>query len=144
MTHLESVVIGEDPRRSHWKTRALAGRSVEWEAVLVEERPNELIAWRSLEGSDVQNAGVIRFVPAPGNRGTEIHLELSYSPPAGIIGSTIAKLFGGDPGQQIQDDLYAFKQVMETGEVSRSDGNPTGGHLIKQRPARPLETGPQS
>ncbi|HET9985308.1 MAG TPA: SRPBCC family protein [Longimicrobiales bacterium] len=144
MTHLESVQVEEDGRRSHWKTRAPAGRSAEWDAELVEDIPNELIAWRSLEGSDIQNAGVVRFAPAPGNRGTEIHLELSYTPPAGVIGATIARLFGEDPGQQIQDDLYAFKQVMETGEVARSDANPRGGHLMKQRPAQPLERAPQS
>ncbi len=84
--------------------------------------PNELIAWRSLEGVDVDNAGSVRFRPAPGNRGTEVTVELNYEPPAGRIGVTIAKLFGEEPEQQVREDLRRFKQVMEAGEVPTVQG----------------------
>jgi uncharacterized membrane protein len=134
MNHLEAVqVMGE--QRSHWKAKAPAGMTVEWDAEIVEDRPNELILWRSLAGADVDNSGTVRFKPAPGGRGTEVHVELHYSPPGGVIGATIAKLFGEAPEQQVAGDLRVFKQVLETGEIVRSDAS------IHQRPhpARPPE-----
>lgn len=139
MHHLEHVeTMGS---RSHWVAKAPANRTVEWDAEIVEDVPNECIAWRSLEGSRISNAGVVRFVAAPGDRGTEIHVELSYDPPAGAAGALIAKLFGEEPHQQVRDDLRRFKQVMETGEVLRSDGSPEGigSSIIRQHPARPSE-----
>jgi uncharacterized membrane protein len=141
MYHLESVQTTGD-RRSHWKAKGPAGRSVEWDAEITEERPGELIAWRSLDGADVQNSGNVRFVAAPGGRGTEIHLEMDAATPAGKVGELIAKAFGEDPLMQAKDDLRRLKQVMETGEVVRSDGSPEGQvtrRLFKQRPAQPPE-----
>jgi uncharacterized membrane protein len=122
MSHLEAVQTTGD-RRSHWKAKAPAGMTVEWDAEIVEDRPNERIAWRSLEGASVANSGTVRFQPAPGSRGTEIHVELRYNPPGGKIGAAVAKLFGEAPDQQIGDDLRRFKQVMETGEVVHSDAS---------------------
>lgn len=120
MRHLESVTdLGDG--RSRWQVRAPAGMSVEWEAVVVEDRPNEIIAWQSIEGSDVYHRGSVRFREAPGGRGTEIHVRLRYDPPAGRLGAAVAKLFHREPGQEIADDLRGFKQVMETGEVVQSD-----------------------
>ena len=121
MRHLESVeVLGE--RRSRWRAKAPAGRTVEWEAEMVEDREDEWIAWRSLPGSQVENSGSVRFSPAPGARGTEVRVQLQYSPPAGRLGQGIAWLFGEAPEQQIHDDLHRFKQLMETGEIPLSDG----------------------
>ena len=140
MAHLESVrVTGEG--RSHWRAKGPAGRAVEWDAEIVEERPDELIAWRSLAGADVDNSGYVRFTPAPGGRGTEVRVELRYAPPGGSAGAAVAKLLGSEPGQQVLDDLRRFKQVLETGEVVRSDALPEGENLArlpKQRPARPV------
>jgi uncharacterized membrane protein len=121
MAHLESVRV-MDQRRSYWKARAPLGAAVEWVAEISEDRPNELIAWRSLEGA-VPNSGQVRFVPAPGNRGAEVHVELTYDPPGGIIGATIARLFGEEPSQQLDGDLRRFKQVLEIGEVVHSDAS---------------------
>ena len=84
-------------------------------------QPNEIIAWQSIEGSDVYHRGSVRFREAPGGRGTEIHVRLRYDPPAGRLGAAVAKLFHREPGQEIADDLRGFKQVMETGEVVQSD-----------------------
>lgn len=138
MNHLESVhVTGE--RRSHWKVKAPAGRTVEWDAEIIDDRPNELIAWRSVEGADVDNSGSVRFQAAPGGRGTEVRVELRYDPPGGKIGSTVARLFGDEPAQQVRADLRVFKQVMETGEVVRSEGN-LGGAKVMPRPAQPPES----
>jgi uncharacterized membrane protein len=132
MQHLESVTVDGDGY-SHWKAKAPAGKSVEWDAQLVADRPNEMIAWRSLPGSDVHHEGRVHFGAAPGGRGTEIHVELRYDPPAGSIGATIAKLFREEPSQQVKDDLFHFKQVMEVGEVVMSDATQRRG----PHPAQP-------
>lgn len=121
MSHLESVqTIG--PGRSRWRAKGPAGVRVEWEAEITGDRESEWIAWRSVEGSAVQHSGSVRFEHAPGARGTEVHVELQYNPPAGVLGVTVARLFGDDPAQQIREDLRRFKQLLETGEVSLSDG----------------------
>jgi uncharacterized membrane protein len=125
MKHLESVRVTGN-RSSHWVAKAPAGRTVEWSAEITEDRPNELIAWRSLEGADVDNIGSVRFERAPGGRGTIVRVEMRYSPPAGVVGATVAKLLGKDPEWQIKDDLRRFKQVMETGEVITTKGQPSG------------------
>jgi uncharacterized membrane protein len=121
MSHLESVQTIDD-RRSRWRAKGPAGLRVEWEAEIIGDRENEWIAWRSVEGSDVQQSGAVRFEHAPGARGTEVHVQLQYNPPAGVIGRAIARLFGDDPEQQIRDDLRRFKQILETGEIALSDG----------------------
>jgi uncharacterized membrane protein len=137
MKHLESVRVTGDGR-SHWVAKAPAGSSVEWDAEITEDRPNELIAWRSLEGADVDNSGSVRFEPAPGNRGTIVKVEIDYNPPGGVIGAAVAKLFGEEPGQQTQDALRCLKQVMETGEIILSDGTVWDNGLLTQRPAQPV------
>jgi uncharacterized membrane protein len=133
MRHLEDVQVIR-PARSRWKARAPAGMTVEWEAITTEDEPNEKIAWKSIEGSEVDNAGSVKFVPAPGGRGTEVHVKVNYRPPGGKITATLAKLFRKEPGQQLEDDLRAFKQVMEVGEVVVSDATMRRG---RPHPARP-------
>lgn len=123
--HLESVAI-LDGNRSHWVARAPAGRTVEWDAEVYNEKENEMIAWRSLPGADVQNAGSVWFRDAAGGRGTMVNVELQYNPPAGTLGALVAMLWGEEPGQQIQEDLHRFKQIMETGEIATTDGQPAG------------------
>jgi uncharacterized membrane protein len=138
MAHIESITV--NGRRSHWVAKAPAGMKVEWDAEIVEDRENEVIAWRSVEGSDVQHSGSVRFVRASGARGTEIRVEFTYTPPGGTFGRTIAKLFGEEPDQQVRDDLRRFKQLVETGEVSVSDG--PGLWRPAQPRARPSEARP--
>ncbi|MGI8961009.1 MAG: SRPBCC family protein [Bryobacteraceae bacterium] len=122
MKHLESVQLTGD-NRSHWKATGPGGKTVEWDAEMIDDQPNTRIAWRSLEGSDVHNSGSVQFERAPGGRGTLVRVEFQYTPPGGMIGATIAKLFGEEPGQQVDHDLRAFKQVLETGEVVKSDAS---------------------
>ena len=122
MEHLEAVDIIDD-RHSRWRARAPAGTTVEWGAEIVDDRPNELISWRSVERADVPNRGTVRFRPAPGGRGTEIHVRLQYDPPGRRIGALVAKLFGEEPSQQVKGDLRRLKQVLETGEVVHSDAS---------------------
>ena len=119
MDHLKSVTTtGEG--RSHWVAKAPAGTSVEWDAEIVEDVPDRRIAWRSLEGSTVENSGFVRFEPAPGDQGTEVYIEIDYRPPGGALGTVVAKLFGEEPNRQIGDDLRRFKQIVETGEIAVS------------------------
>ena len=134
MSHLESVQVIDD-RRSHWVANTRTGATVEWDAEITEDRPNQFIAWRSLDGADVDNWGTVRFDPAPGNRGTEVRVEIEYNPPGGALGAGIAKLFGDAPEQKIKGDLCRFKQVMETGEVVHSDASIHSG----PHPAYPSE-----
>ena len=137
MYHLESVqTTGE--RRSHWVTKGPAGTRLEWDAEITDDRPNEMIAWRSIEGSDVYNAGSVRFEPRPGGRGTIVKVDMEYYPPGGPAGTALAMLFNESPEQQIYDDLKRLKQVLETGEVLRSDGSPDGPGNVTQRAAQPL------
>lgn len=137
MDHLQSVEVIDD-RRSHWVAKAPAGTHVEWDAEIIQDLPNQEIAWQSLPDSQVPNSGVVRFIPAPGNRGTVVRVEIAYYPPAGAVGRLVAMLFGEEPGQQVKGDLTRFKEVMETGEVIRSDAAPGGYGQKMQRPAQPL------
>ena len=140
MAHLEEV-SATGPDRSHWKAQGPLGMSVEWDAEITEDLPGERIAWRSLEGARVENSGTVRFVPAPGDQGTEVHVEMLYAVPGGSVGSLLAKLLGEEPALQIKDDLRRFKQIVETGEIVRSDGSPEGQlnkRQLKPRPAHPL------
>ena len=130
MRHLDSVrVVGQN--RSHWIATAPAGSRVEWEAEIVDDRPGELISWRSLPGADVDNSGSVRFQRAPGGRGTFVRVKMEYTPLGGFFGASVAKLLGEDPDTQVQRDLYRFKQVMETGQVTTTEG---------QSAARPSST----
>ena len=113
MAHLESVRV-MDQRRSYWKAKAPLGATVEWVAEITEDRPNQLIAWRSLESADLPDAGQVRFVPASDHRGTEVHVELTHAPPGGSLGATIAKLFGEEPSRQVGADLRRFKEVLQS------------------------------
>lgn len=132
MTHLESVqVLGGG--RSHWTALGPGGVHLEWDAETVEDRTNELISWRSLPGGQVETAGYVRFRPAPGDRGTEIVVEMTYDPPGGVVGAAIAKLFGESGQEVVTRDLRAFKNVMELGEIVHSDSS----IYTKPHPARP-------
>ncbi len=125
MNHLEAV-HETGGNRSHWVAKAPAGSTVQWDAEIYNEKENELIAWRSLEGADVDNAGSVRFEADPAGRGTIVRVTLKYDPPGGTLGKIVAKLFGEAPDQQIDEDLRRFKQLMEAGETPTTDGQPSG------------------
>lgn len=125
MNHLESVRVTSE-KNSHWIAKAPAGTSVEWDAEVYNEKENELIAWRTLEGADVASAGSVHFEPSAGARGTVVRVVLKYDPPAGKLGAFVARLFGENPEQQIDEDLRRFKQLIETGEVATTEGQTSG------------------
>lgn len=123
MKHLVSVdELGAN--RSHWVATGPLGATVEWDAEVINERPGEMIAWRSVEGSQVDTAGSVHFEPAAGGRGTQIRVSLKYNPPGRVLGIGIAKLFAEDPASQIAEDLGRLKQVLEAGELATGAANP--------------------
>lgn len=109
-------------RRSHWVTKGIGGRSLEWDAEIINEVENELLGWRSLEGATVANAGSVRFEDAPGGRGTLVKVSLQYLPPGGAVGDFLAKLLGKDVSTQVESDLKRFKSMLEAGELPTSTG----------------------
>lgn len=125
MKHLESVrSISE--RQSHWVAKGPAGTTVEWDAEITDDEPNRLIAWKSLPGADVDSAGSVRFEPAANGNGTVVRVTMHYTPPAGALGTAVAKLFGEEPSQQIEGDLRRFRSIMEAGEIPTTEGQPSG------------------
>lgn len=141
MRHLTDVKE-ESNGRSLWKAEIPGGLgSVSWKAEILEDRPDEFLAWRSLPGSMIDNAGEIQFRDAPGNRGTELKVCLSYRLPAGDVGTMAGKLFNPAIEHMMKEDLRRFKSLMETGEIPRIEGQPSGriserekAQRMKQRP----------
>ena len=123
--HLISVKE-TSPTESHWVAKSPAGTTAEWDAVIVKETPNEYIAWESSPGSEIDNAGSVRFRPAPANQGTEVMVTLEYIPPVGALGALIARLYGEEPDIQVEEDLTRFKAFMETGEIPTTVNQPVG------------------
>lgn len=116
MENVDSITV-DGPDRSTWSVKAPGGRTVSWESVITDDRVGEYIAWQSVEGAEVRNAGSVEFRDTPG-RGTVVRAVIAYDPPGGAIAQLIAKLFQREPAIQARRDLRRFKQFMETGEIS--------------------------
>jgi uncharacterized membrane protein len=115
-----------DERRSRWTVAGPLGSEVQWDAEIIEDIPGERLAWRSLEGGDIDHEGVITFLTNPFGRGTEVRAMINYDPPAGVIGKVIAKVAQREPRIQLRRDLRRFKQLLETGEVPTSQAPDAG------------------
>ena len=111
---------------SHWVVSAPGSVPVEWRALIINDEPGRLIAWRSREGDQIPNAGSVRFDPAPGDEGTEVTVKLEYDPPGGRLGALVAAFTGDAAGQQVGDALRRFKALFEAGEMPTTDGQPVG------------------
>jgi len=118
MSHL--VAVEGNGGRSHWVARGPLGMAADWDAEIVNEKVDELIAWRSLPGADIDTAGSVHFRRVPG--GTEVQVILKYNPPTGKVGAAVARLFGVAPEQQIAEDLQRFKQRFEAGVTMAASG----------------------
>ncbi len=125
MKHIESVKVA-DHKRSHWIAKGPGGIRVEWDAEITADQQGELLAWSSADGADVESAGTVRFEPAPGGRGTIVWVDVYYKPPAGRAGPMVARVFGEEPSQQIDEDVRRFKWLIETGEIPTSVGQAAG------------------
>ena len=124
MNHLESVTV-TGPNRSRWVAKAPGGTTVEWDAEVYNEKEGELVAWRTLEGSQVASAGSVHFEPA-GEKATNVRVNLKYDPPGGKLGALVARLFGENPQRQIEEDLARFKEIMEGGRTAPSPNQSAG------------------
>ncbi len=123
MNHLESVEkTGE--KMSHWKAKAPLGMTVEWDAELTSDRPNERIGWVSAEGAVIPNSGVVDFRET--KRGTVVKVDMTYESPGGPIGEWVAWALGEEPSIQIAEDLRRFKALMETGMIITTEGQTSG------------------
>jgi len=115
MSHVDSIQIVND-RLSHWRVKTLPGApAVEWDAEIINDVENERIGWRSLNGADVDNTGSVEFEPTGDGRRTKLTVTLQYAPPAGRLGTAVAKWLGEDPDSKIAQDLQRFKESMEAG-----------------------------
>jgi uncharacterized membrane protein len=118
MSHLESVERITETL-SRWRAQGPGGTTIEWNAEIINDIPNHLIAWRSIEGSDVVSAGSVHFDETGGGKATRVRVRLQYSPPGGKVGAMVAKLLGSDPAKEIRGDLRHFKQLVEADEFAR-------------------------
>jgi uncharacterized membrane protein len=125
LSYLESVTV-IDERKSHWVAKGPLDMSWEWDAEIINDEPNRLIAWRSLGNADVDNAGSVTFIGGPEGRGTEVKVTIDYIPTGGRFGQIIAKALGRDPSAEIREGLRDFKRFMETGETPTTEGQPRG------------------
>jgi len=124
LPNIKSVQV--EGNQSHWTIEGPGHVTFEWNAEIHVEQEDELIAWRSLENSEVRHAGSVLFKEAPQGRGVEVQVIINYEPPGGTLGSKIAKLIGDHPEAQLEEALTRFKQLMETGEIATTIGQPTG------------------
>jgi len=124
MKHLESVTCTDD-MHSHWVAKLPGGKTVEWDSEIVNDIPNELIAWKTVGNPDVAHAGSVHFREAPQNRGTELRIVFDYEPPGAHIFAQIAKLFGHAPDALVREDLRRFKMLVESGEIATTEGQPS-------------------
>lgn len=120
MDHLHRVTERSDGT-SHWVAAGPAGLAVEWDAAIINEVENERLAWQSLPGSDVMTAGSVSFDTIRGGRSTQISVHLQYAPPAGKAGAFLASLFGREASQTVREDLRHLKQLLEAGEIPRTE-----------------------
>lgn len=126
-----------DERRSHWIMKAVdAEPPLEWDCEITEDRPGAALAWRTLNGAHVPNAGSVIFEPAPHGRGTIVRLSIHYSPVDGELTVALAKLLRQDPQSQVREDLRRFKQLLESGELATTNGQSTGRRSFIGRAAR--------
>ena len=126
MSHLQSVVQ-KNEKESEWIAKIRGGiGTLKWNAEIVKEIPNELIGWQSVENSTIDNAGKVEFYDAPRGQGTVLKVIFSYHPPAGALGEGVAKLFNPLFKTLLKEDIRAFKQVIEAGEVSTIKGQSSG------------------
>lgn len=124
LRHIDSIDEIDD-QHSRWTARLPGDVHLEWRAKLVEETPNEVLAWQSVQGSDIFNEGYLTFESVFNGQGTELHARIVYRPPAGEVGARIANFLEVVQEQFLKEDLRSFKQLMETGELATIHGQPS-------------------
>ncbi len=135
MKQLTSVEI-KSSTHSLWKWKALRGQlDVEWESEITHDVPGSKISWRAKDGSTVSHAGAVSFFELPYNRGTAVHVHLSYHPPGGAVTDFLERIVGESPQRTMQEDLRRLRQLIEAGEIPTTEGQPRGGMEPTVNPA---------
>jgi uncharacterized membrane protein len=124
-----------DERTSRWVARSVMGTKVTWDSRVTKDSP-DCIAWRSLEGGSLYHAGVVRFEPATGGRGTRVYVTMHFKVPGGRTALGLAKVLGADPRTEVREDLRRFKQLLEAGEIPTTRGQPSGRRSVFGRMTR--------
>lgn len=114
--------------RSHWVVKGPAGAKVEFDAVMTENKPNELIAWETVAESQVKHYGQVRFKEGA-REGTQVNVNMAYTPPAGVVGHAVANMFGVDPKSAMDDDLMRLKSLLEEGKTRAEGQQVTRGQI---------------
>jgi uncharacterized membrane protein len=122
-----------DERRSQWIMKAPGGARLEWIAEITEDRPGERLRWRTAEAAPFKHAGAVNFEAAPGGRGTFVSVAMHYHTPGGSIAAALARLLGPDPFSEVRENLRRFKQLLETGEIPTTTGQPSGRRSLLGR-----------
>ncbi len=112
MEHIKSVTQTGDGI-SHWVVQTAAGKELEWDARLIEDKPGQMLSWQSLDGADVDNAGSVWFTPSSDGAGTVVKVSMKYSPPGGKLGALLAKFMGDSAEKEMTEDLLRLKNLLE-------------------------------
>ena len=118
MSNIDSVTQ-VSATRSRWVARGPAGSRLEWDAEIINDIPDQLIGWRSVEGADVVTAGSVKFERAFGEPGTLVTVRMQYAPPAGRLGATISSLLGQNPVQMDQGRPAAIEDAPRSAVLSQ-------------------------
>lgn len=132
MSHLESVTELAQ-QRSEWTARLPGGMQLRWQSEIVEDQPGRLMSWRTVAGSEINHVGSVRFEPGPGGQGTQVHVEIYYGMPGGPAAAKAAQLVSMAPESMVTEDLRRLKQLIETGEIATTQGQPTGKRSMMGR-----------
>jgi len=127
MPNVESVTVQSDTR-SHWVVKGPMGATFEWDAEIINDKPNELIAWRT-EGARVESAGSVRFAPRP-DGSTLVQVSLQYNPPGGELAHMISAIFGEDPAVRIEEDLTRLKEALGRAHEDRDGLQPASAKAL--------------
>lgn len=122
-----ATVSALDDRTAEWTVSGLTGGEYRWRTVTTDDAPDRL-RWSTQDEADVPNVGVLTFRPAPGDRGTELHLDVRFDPPGGLVGQALAKLFHIAPHEIVRTALYRFRALALTGEIPTTDPQPAARH----------------
>jgi uncharacterized membrane protein len=122
MEHVKEVLVQNGI--STWKVAGPAGSSMEFQSHITRDIPNESIAWETIPNSQIHHTGVVHF-EQNWDGGTRVTVQLTYMPPAGIVGHKVAELFGVDPRQAMQEDLSRLKVLLEVNRMTTNE-NPIG------------------
>ena len=117
-----------DEARSRWLVKGPRGGMLEWESEITRDEPDRELAWRMTRGEKLSHFGSVLFQDAPGGRGTAVKVHLEYVPPAGSLGTAIARVMGHSPQRVVAETLRRLRQLLETGEIATTEGQPSARH----------------